>query len=617
MDRRKAISGLGALLGATAIGFGSKAADNSKPQASYRQNELPVSVRQKKVLSDGWQFMVDIKDIGEKEQWFANTFDASKWSTVHVPQAWDTYEAGLWEYEGIAWYKTTINATDFDAVKRNILKFNRVMFYTKVWLNGEVVGENIDGYLPFDFDITKLLKPNQANSLVIRVDNKPRIEWLPGGKQIEWIQYGGILEKVELTGYAFTYIEDLTIITKLQPKGAAVSCIVVLVNDTAKAVKTLVEVTISREKSEYKKSQPVTLKANETKNVTIDFTVPDAQLWSPETPILYQAKAALTTGGIMVDDLHDRFGIREVSVSGTSILLNGKQLTVKGVNRYDDYGRFGPNVPDDLLHQDLALMKSAGINFIRVHYPQSADLLSLYDEYGFVMMEEIPLNWWGITFFGDTLQSLDILKFAKPALTKMIKRDKNHPCLIIWSMANESGTNNEIGITAMRDLLKQAKQLDATRLVTFVASQSIKGHLAYEDADIVCVNMYNGIFSEHVCNHISDIVELGQKPMVEQLTEYRNKVTTKPLFISEFGCAGIKGIHGDASHTEEFQAAYIEKIWEGIRSVDGVTGGVLWCWEDYFHRKYYIAYAAFGPYGVVTIDRKTKLSFEALKRMYS
>ena len=88
------------------------------------------------------------------------------------------------------------------------------------------------------------------------------------------------------------------------------------------------------------------------------------------------------------------------------------------------------------------------------------------------------------------------------------------------------------------------------------------------------------------------------------------------MIITEFGTQGIKTMHGDLYYSEEFQSAYIERIWDGINKVPGLSGGVLWCWADYYHRKYFITYAAFGPYGVVTTERKPKKSLDALTRIY-
>jgi len=583
---------------------------NEKPDSKFEAGKVK-SERKTVILSDNWKFQLDIRNIGENEGWFRDEFDRNDWANVTVPRAWDCYETALWGYEGIGWYTTTINPDDFSPANRTEIIFNRVMYYSKVWVNGEYIGENIGGYLPFNFDITNYLKPDKENKLVVRVDNKPRIEWLPAGKQIEWIQYGGILQPVMLVGTSHTYIDDFTVRTDLVNGAARVKCISAIVNESDDTSEMELEIDIASGNDITKGSAKLQCKPDDSTEIRVDLMVENPKLWSPDTPVLYTATAKLKKNGIVIDEVTDRIGIREVSIEGTSILLNGEPITIKGVNRYDEYGRSGPNVSEDTLRVELALMKSVGINTIRVHYPQSPDLLSLYDEFGFMMIEELPLNWWG----GENM-SLDILDFAKPALRKMIKRDKNHPCVIIWSMANECRTDNEIGITVMRELLLLTKSLDTTRLITFVVNSDPSRHLAFEDADIICVNMYNGSLSGKICQHIAEIDSFGNKPLVKDLTLYRSYYQNKPIVITEFGTQGIKNIHGDVSYSEEFQAAYIKSIWKGINSVPGVSGGVLWCWADYYHRKYFINYAVYGPYGVVTVDRKQKKSLEGLACMF-
>ena len=115
---------------------------------------------------------------------------------------------------------------------RTEIIFNRVLYYSKVWINGEYIGENIGGYLPFSFDISKYLKPGQKNEVVLRVDNKARVEWLPAAGQVEWIQYGGILQPVQLVSTSHTYIEDFTVRTDLANEEARLNCIVTVVNQT-------------------------------------------------------------------------------------------------------------------------------------------------------------------------------------------------------------------------------------------------------------------------------------------------------------------------------------------------------------------------------------------------
>jgi hypothetical protein len=124
------------------------------------------STRKIEVLTDNWRFQVDIRDIGEKKGWFKDDFDRNDWAKVTVPQAWDCYETALWGYEGIGWYSVTIDPTDFIPGKRIEIIFNRVLYYSKVWINGQYIGENLGGYLPFSFDVTKYLNQDRKMNLL-------------------------------------------------------------------------------------------------------------------------------------------------------------------------------------------------------------------------------------------------------------------------------------------------------------------------------------------------------------------------------------------------------------------------------------------------------------------
>ena len=140
----------------------------------------------------------------------------------------------------------------------------------------------------------------------------------------------------------------------------------------------------------------------------------------------------------------------------------------------------------------------------------------------------------------------------------MIRRDRNHPCVIIWSMCNESKTETEIGIKVMRRLIGRTKQLDATRLVTFVtAPGSVREHRAYEDADLVATNMYHGSLAPPLADHVSQLDERARKPAEAHLRAQLAAFPDKPLLITEFGAMGFHGMHGPVASTEDFQAAYI------------------------------------------------------------
>jgi beta-glucuronidase len=568
-------------------------------------------------ISANWRFQLDVTDQGEKEQWYGKDYGRSRWARAIVPKAWDLFDEALWGYEGIGWYATTLAATPARKDKVQRLKFGRVNYHSKVWLNGEWLGENVNGWLPFEFDISGKLKPDKPNLIVLRVDNRPRLTWLPGAKQIEWIQYGGILEPVTLETSPKTYISDLAINAVPDGAGASVSCLIEITSREEQEKEVTLRVAVAGDPMPRAPLR-VKIAPGTTSVQQVSISLAKANRWSPDTPFLYRLTTTLESGRPM-DRVTDRFGVRRLETRGREILLNGQRFGARGVNRYDEYGKFGPRPPRELLIQDLRRMKSAGVNFVRVHYPQSPDIISLYDEMGFVMSEEVPLNWWGNNFSGkgDEVQSESILDQAMPALERMIRRDKNHPAVIVWSMANESQTANEAGIRVMRTLIRRARELDKSRLVTFVISpEESKAHRAYEDADLVAVNVYQGSLSGKPAAHASQFEELVSKPSEEYIRRQLAAWPDKPVLITEFGARGVPGIHGDVPYSEDFQAGLIQAAWRAIRNCDEASGGVLWSWADYYHRRTFIHYAVFGPYGAVTVDRKPKAALAALAKMY-
>lgn len=177
-------------------------------------------------------------------------------------------------------------------------------------------------------------------------------------------------------------------------------------------------------------------------------------------------------------------------------------------------------------------------------------------------------------------------------------------------MANECVTDNEVGITAMRVLLKLGKSLDPTRLVTFVAGGNPTKDLGFDVADIVCFNKYVE------CDYIHQIDTVAYSSLAKDLSNYRSYFKNKPIVMSEFGRQGIKNIHGDVWASEEFQAAYIESMWNALKENSTISGGILWTWADYFHELHFALKASYGPYGVVTSERKKKKSLKVLSRLY-
>jgi beta-galactosidase/beta-glucuronidase len=566
------------------------------------------AIRERHVISAGWRFQIDAADIGQRDGWYKTEYDRSAWREVTMPRAWDLYETALWGYEGVGWYAAVIPAHSArtDCIQR--LYFERVNYHTTVWLNGQMLGENCDGWMPFEFDVSGLLKPDQVNHLVLRVDNRPRPDWLPGATRIEWVQYGGLLGPVYLENHSRTYIADVTV----RATSPTIQCLIRV------GTRVAAPLTICAKVSGTESTTNLLVRPDQTSTVALPLTLSEAKWWSPNAPHLYELDVELRANGTLIDRVTQRFGLRRLEVKDRQIVLNGSPIHIRGVNRYDEYAPYGPNPPRELVLEDLRAMRRAGINTVRVHYPQSPELIDLYDEMGFMLIEELPINWWQLHPRGADGPVNDITSVARATLERMIQRDKNHPCIIIWSMANESPTHTPTGIQTMQALIRRTRELDKTRLVSFVASHGdLTQHRAFAEADLVCANIYAGTLHPPIAQRRAEIEDKVYRATADHLREATSQFPNKPFLITEFGTRGISGLRGDALYTEDFQAECIHAALRAIRETTTVAGCILWCWADYYHRRDFIEYAAYGPYGVVTVDRKPKLALTVLTEMFN
>lgn len=583
-----------------------------------RKGYAVESTRRTTDLNAGWRFQTDVKNIGEKERWQASGFDRSAWGPVRVPGAWDCIQDSLWGFQGVGWYSLEFGspARRRDDVVR--LHFGRVQLRCKAWLNGRFLGQNLTYNVPFEYDVTRALRRGR-NHLVLQVDGRYTQDLLPCSGVVEWVLYGGILEPVRMVVTSGTFVDDVCVRPVLGRDSVTAHCLVTVANRGASRAEGSLEITVSEHGVRERARVPFTCPARGTSVSEADIPVRGARLWSPDSPSLYSVKVAILIDGKVRDVAKERFGFRTIAAKARDILLNGKPIRIRGVCRYDEYGRQGPNPTVDQLREELRRIKATGANCVRMHYPQSPVLLDLLDEMGIMAMEEVPVCWWskGFSKGKKRRQSLAVLDHALPTLRKIVRRDKNHPCLIIYSTANESRTDSPVGAAVMKALIDEAHRLDPTRLVTFVVPHHCKSHRAYERADLVAVNSYFGVFFGKYASRISQLDRLVRRPTVNLLREETRFFPDKPFLVSEFGCCSIAGMHGDVCWTEEFQVAYIRAAWEAIRSVKEVCGGMLWSWADYFHRRAIPQMSApFGPYGVVTVDRKPKAALPALATMF-
>jgi len=581
--------------------------------SAARAASLPRSLE----LSSGWRFQPDPLDIGVARGWQQPEFDRAGWRSVPVPSAWDAYDATLDGYEGVGWYAYRLPAQRIDGTAWQRLRFGRANHRATVWIDGEKMAEDSLGYLPFELAATPRLRPGSPAWIVVRVENGVRYDWLPGTTTVEWVQYGGLLEPVELLTTARTFIGHVAIDARPRGEDASVSVAVELES----ALDTTFVGRVRVEAGGQLAEAAVRVTPRHAGEAAVEFVIPRARTWSPAQPALYDMKVRLLEGAREVDAISERFGVRSIETRDRELLLNGQPLRVRGVNRYNEFPGRGPAAGEAAIRADLAAIKAAGANLVRVHFPQTPATLRIADELGLLLMEEVPLNWWRASWHPPAppaYQNDRIIDSAERALERMVWRDVNHPSIVIWSMANECRTYDSLGVHAMERLLRRARALDRSRLLTYVANGSYAKQKAFALADLVAVNLYFGMWDGEPAEGRDDMESRVHAPTAAALGEIAGLFPGKPILLSEFGTIGIPGSGGDTRFSEDFQAAYVASVWQAVRDRPEICGGAVWSWADYRHRRGFTNDfpAFFGPFGLVTLDRKPKRALRALSELW-
>lgn len=536
-----------------------------------------VSARQTTSLNGTWQIIVDPFDNGKSAKFFRDdkpkdksdrveySFDASP--SVNVPGDWNTQREQLLFYEGPVWYRR-----QFDYHKRGgkrvLVYFGAVNYQASVYLNGEKLGDHEGGFTPFNFEATPLLKDG-SNDLIVEVNNARRPDAVPALK-FDWWNYGGITRDVMLVEVPSTFIENYFV----QLKRGSTREVSGWVKFNGPLSRHEVRIQIPEAKVDFKTlvnsdgSVPFVFDTNAVacgktpaKNCSGGL-----KLWSPENPKLYQV---IVSGE--GDSVADEIGFRTIEVQGATILLNGKPIFLRGVSMHEEApfreGRaFSPEDAQTL----LGWVKDLGCNFVRfAHYPHNENEIRLADRMGLLVWSEIPV-YWDIDW-----SSAPALESAEAQLRDMIARDHNRAAVILWSVSNETPVKLE-RLTFLTQLVRSAKELDPTRLVTSAMnhvdesgpdSRTLFDPLG-EGLDVLGLNEYLGWY--------------WGKP--EDADKQQWKVTlNKPLIVSEFGGGALYGRHGDKDErwTEEFQENLFVHQLGMVQRMPNLAGMTPWVLMDF------------------------------------
>ncbi len=593
----------------------------------YPQSNL---FRQVHDLSGFWDFRFDPAGEGDSARWHLGF---SPTEIIAVPASWNDQFADWRDYTGVAWYQTTFDLPWSWAGQRLYLRFNAVSYLARVWLNGHLLGSHEGGHLPFAFDITDVVH-EEGNVLVVRVDGQLLPDRVPPGSlsglptatfgraaypdtNFDFFPFCGIERPVLLATEPPDAITDLTVTTTIEDSSGVVRVRVVRTPGEPLSARVTLYGHGTTEAAEI---------AMPHESAEAVLTVPDAALWSPEAPNLYDLRVELLRQGAAVDSYSLKVGIRTIAVEGDRLLLNGQPVKLVGFGRHEDFPVVGKGLLPALIIKDYALMRWVGANSFRTtHYPYSEQMMDLADRLGFLVIDETPAV--GLFFLPDGLERRNQL--CQAMIREMIERDKNHPSVIMWSLANEPHTarpearqayqrdmtviehpSRPEAVEAFREMAALARELDPTRPVTLVSHEGALEE-AFQFVDVVCFNRYCGWYSE------SGQIEAGLRHLDREI-ELIHALYPKPFILSEFGADTIPGHHAQPPEmfSEEFQAEILARTIALTDSKPWVVGQHVWNLCDFKTSQDVIRMGAMNYKGVFTRDRRPKLAAHRLRALW-
>lgn len=576
-------------------------------------------VREVKDLSGIWKFKIDKDNNGISQKWYAEPLKDA--GLMAVPASYNDLVTLDWEKEhvGYVWYETDFVIPAGWDHKRIVLRFGSATHHAVCWLNGQEIISHKGGFLPFEADITKLVREDDKKEFRLTVALSNILDWtcLPSGEVVtkkgkgypegyhyqdtffDFYNYAGIHRPVKLYATPEKYIEDIIIKTVLNEKmtRAEVRC-KITGTDEIRSVKILDE------------EGEVVAKANGADQNPV-LEVPNPRLWNPGKAYLYR---------LCVEGQEDRytetFGIRSIQVTDREFLINGTPFYFRGFGKHEDSDIHGRGMDPAVNVKDFNLLKWIGANSFRTsHYPYSEELMMMADREGFVIIDEAPAVgmcfWQAKKVFDGSRVNGQTLEHHLDTLRDMYARDKNHPCVVMWSVANEADTSEDGAVPYFKRVIETMRSLDDTRPVTMVHTMWPSADKVSQWLDVICLNRYFGWYSDH--GH----TEVIKMQVLNEMKEWYEKYH-KPLMVTEYGADTIAGLHKmpPVTFSEEYQCAFLNEYHKAFDELDFFIGEQVWAFAD-FQTKQGLNRIDGNKKGVFTRNRQPKMAAYLLRERWT
>lgn len=521
---------------------------------------------------------------------------------------------------GDNWYERTFAVPSFESDEELVLRFGSVTHQAKVYVNGQLLGEHIGGFTPFEVRIPEELTREKellisvcANNILdhttLPVGNYSE-EKLPDGtvkkkvsENFDFFNYAGIQRPVQLLVLPKARIEDIVVTYDVHENDATVK---VVVEHTAKGG--TAKVTLLDEDGEV-------VAKGEAES---ELEIVNVRRWEVLDAYLYTAKVELFAGDELVDEYEELFGVRTVRVEKGQFLVNDKPVYFKGFGKHEDSYVNGRGFNEAVNLMDLNLMKNMGANSYRTaHYPYSEEMMRLSDRMGFLVIDEVP----AVGLFANFTAALSMnrggtkpiktwefyqtMENHKLALKELVARDKNHACVVLWSVANEPDGAGEGADKYFEPLVKYVKELDPQKRPTTVVNIMMatpEQDLISPLIDVLCLNRYYGWYLNH-----GDI-EGARVGLRKELKEWQEKYPDKPIIMTEYGADTLPGYHSnwDVPYTEEYQERFHQMSHEVFDELENFVGEHVWNFADFETNSYALIRIQGNHKGLFTRDRNPK-----------
>jgi len=515
-------------------------------------------------LNGLWRFKWSPDPESRPTEFYKQDYSVAQWDLIQVPGNWQMQGFGLPIYTNMAYpfksdpprvtskpsrsfysyaHRNTVGSycTAFDAPESWLhqhvfLNFAGVKSAFYVWVNGQKVGYSQGSMTPAEFDITPFIQPGE-NRLAVEV-----YRWSDGSyleDQDMW-RLSGIFRDVDLLIRPATFIRDFAVTAEPDASLAQARVVVEVTVENRSRVATAgltVEAVISGglvRLALSKETGPID--ASTHQSVSLETVLDRPLLWSAETPNLYDLQLILRNARQeIVDTVHWRFGVKKVAVEGELFTINGRAVKLKGVNRHEHHPRTGRHLDRQTMIRDIELLKQANINMVRTsHYPDDPLFYELCDIYGLYVMDETNQESHGFGIGNAVLGGDPLWEAAHvDRAVSVVQRDKNHACVILWSLGNEGGRGRNL-----RDMAEAVKGIDPTRPV-------------YCDSD----------------RSVSAIYDDGYLPP-ERLKQLGERISDRPVFMREY------------AHAMGNSGGNLQEYWDVIYADRSIVGGAIWDWVD-------------------------------------